>query len=42
MRDLSGVPINYLSMAESGRVIPTAAEYEAVTKALARLRGEIA
>ena len=37
---LSGVPINYLSMAEAGRCIPTAAEYQAVTEALAKAKGE--
>lgn len=39
LRDLSGVPINYLSMVEAGRCIPTSDEYDRVTAALARVRG---
>ena len=38
LRDLSGVPVPYLSMIESGRAIPTAEEWERVTAALARAK----
>ena len=35
---LSGVAASYLSLAEAGRLIPTAEQYESVTEALAKVK----
>ena len=40
LKALTNVPISYLSMAESGRYLPTSQEYDAVTAALAKVRLE--
>ena len=38
LHKLSGVSVPYLSMAEAGRLIPTAVEYQSVTEALAKVK----
>ena len=42
LHKLSGVSTAYLSMAEAGRLIPTAKEYQSVHEALVRAKGETA
>ena len=42
LHKLSGVSASYLSMAEAGRLIPTAAEWQAVHAALLQAKGDTA
>jgi transcriptional regulator with XRE-family HTH domain len=42
LESLSGIHRTTLSLVEAGRLIPTAAEYQAVTEALRKTQGEIA
>ncbi len=37
---MSGVPSNYLSLIEQGRLVPTGDQYDAVTKALREIEAQ--